>query len=60
MPVLSKEFLDIQVITECGFNHKRICDMIKTNNQCTIEICPHNTTQSFNQFDYMIKCSFKN
>ena len=29
-PVLSKEFLDIQVSVECGFILKRVLDMIKT------------------------------
>ena len=32
-PVLSKEFLDIQVTTECRFTIKRVCDMIKTYSQ---------------------------
>ena len=31
MPVLSKEFLDIQETIECGFTLKRVCDMIRTN-----------------------------
>ena len=29
-PVLSKEFLDIQTIMECGFTLKRVRDMIRT------------------------------
>ena len=29
MPVLCKDFLDIQAIIECGFTLKRICDIIK-------------------------------
>ena len=29
MPALSKEFLDIQETTDCGFTLKHVCDMIK-------------------------------
>ena len=30
MPVLGKEFPDIQETIECGFTLKRVCDMIRT------------------------------
>ena len=30
LPVLSKEFLDIQATMECGFTLKHVSDMIKT------------------------------
>ena len=33
MPVLSKEFLDIQSTTECGFNLKHVRDTIRTYSQ---------------------------
>ena len=32
-PASSKEFLDIQATTECGFTLKRVRDMIKTYSQ---------------------------
>ena len=32
-PASSKEFLDIQATTECGFTLKRVRDMIKTYRQ---------------------------
>ena len=32
-PVSSKEFLDTQATTECGFTQKRVCDMIRTYSQ---------------------------
>ena len=32
-PVLSNEFLDIQVTLECGFTLKRVRDMIRTYSQ---------------------------
>ena len=32
-PVSSKEFLDIQEATECGFTLKRVRDMIRTFSQ---------------------------
>ena len=42
MPVLSKEFLDIQATIECRFTLKRIRDMIiiysETNGMCTLFI----------------------
>ena len=33
LPVLSKEFLDIQATMECGFTLKHVSDMIKTYHQ---------------------------
>ena len=33
MPILSKEFVDIQANIECGFSLKRVRDMIRTYNQ---------------------------
>ena len=32
-PVSSKEFLDTQATTECGFTQKCVCDMIRTYSQ---------------------------
>ena len=47
-PALSKEFLDIQATTECGFTLKRVCDMTRTysrsftdvlKNRCFLKFC---------------------
>ena len=42
-PVWSKEFRDIQATIECGFNLKRVPDMIRTYNQmhCTDKYSQH-------------------
>ena len=39
VPVLSKEFLDIQANTECGITLKRVRDMIRTYSQLNIFTC---------------------
>ena len=36
-PASSKEFLDIQATTECGFTLKRVRDMTRTYNQSDID-----------------------
>ena len=33
MPVLSKEFFDIQITTDCGFTKKRVGNTIRTHSQ---------------------------
>ena len=40
MPVLSKEFLDIQLSIVCGFTLKHVHDMIKTyRHKCIVDFC---------------------
>ena len=40
MPVLSKEFLDIQLSIVCGFTLKHVDDMIKTyRHKCIVDFC---------------------
>ena len=53
--VLSKEFLGIQAIIECGFTLKRVRDMIKTYSQMyrTDKYSQH--SRSFGQTDQMIE-----
>ena len=60
MPASSEEFLDIQATIECGFNLKRVCDMIKHTIECTVMISTQNTAQSSGQFYQMVECFFTN
>ena len=46
-PVLSKEFLDIQVITECSFTPNAHVTKSKHTVNYTIQLGTHNTVQSF-------------